>query len=279
MRDLHFFWLGLGFTLAFLPSPVFLSRHPVLALACILSVADPFFFLFLIASRLGFRLPSISRTCAASRQALLHAVDAFWLESNDVLVFRKIFCHELDEKFPRVQSHLKQTAQDLLKALIKRQNMLKPDASIHTLTAKKVKGHLLAIEWQDIIKFLYPDEADRDHITAIVRKMLAAQQAALGSAPNAAMQSLLARSGLSASGGGINGLSGLSGIGTGSGLGTAVLDPSLTMFALPTSLTQQTVAAVSRRLAAQQAESIRYADFLEVRCLDDRARALSCGFC
>lgn len=201
-----------------------------------------------------------------------------------MLVFRKIFCHELDEKFPRVQSHLKQTAQDLLKALIKRQNMLKPDASIHTLTAKKVKGHLLAIEWQDIIKFLYPDEADRDHITAIVRKMLAAQQAALGSAPNAAMQSLLARSGLSASGGGMNGMSGLmsglSGIGTGSGLGTAVLDPSLTMFALPTSLTQQTVAAVSRRLAAQQAESIRYADFLEVRFLTiarSLARSLVCS--
>jgi hypothetical protein len=49
------------------------------------------------------------------RQAVLTAVDQFWPESNDVLVFRKVFCHELDEKFPKVQSHLKQTTQDLLK--------------------------------------------------------------------------------------------------------------------------------------------------------------------
>eukprot|EP00455_Lapot_gusevi_P034062 TRINITY_DN3746_c0_g2_i1.p1 TRINITY_DN3746_c0_g2~~TRINITY_DN3746_c0_g2_i1.p1 ORF type:complete len:514 (-),score=169.63 TRINITY_DN3746_c0_g2_i1:31-1512(-) len=119
---------------------------------------------------------------AANFDSIMESLERYFTSSNEVAVFRKILCSELDEKFPRLQSQLKQQATDAVRSLTKRQHPHKSDSVISAQTQKKIKGSLQENEWNELLRVLYPVESERTQVHRAVQHYIkASAQATLNS--------------------------------------------------------------------------------------------------
>ncbi|KAL0219511.1 hypothetical protein P9112_005164 [Eukaryota sp. TZLM1-RC] len=100
-------------------------------------------------------------------RAVKVAVEKFKNVDNDVMVFDRMLKNLIDEDFRLVQSQLKSTVYELVKAAIRSRHPLISESELGQKMSKKVKSVLTEPEWVEVVTHMYSNE---DSLT-IIRKL------------------------------------------------------------------------------------------------------------
>ena len=87
--------------------------------------------------------------------SIINGIKTYLKEDHDVTLFGKILKNECDEEFRFIQSHVKDTLQSLLKALLKDKYPLKSEVDTSRMYDGVINGQIDEWIWRKIIEKMY----------------------------------------------------------------------------------------------------------------------------
>lgn len=87
--------------------------------------------------------------------AIINGIKTYLKQDHDIALFGKILKNECDEEFRFIQTHVKETLVNLLKALLRERFALKSESEINKLMREVEKGSMDEWQWRKIIEKMY----------------------------------------------------------------------------------------------------------------------------
>lgn len=103
--------------------------------------------------------------------SIINGIKSYLKEDHDVTLFGKILKNECDEEFRFIQSHVKDTLQSLLKALLKDKYPLKSEVDTSRMYDGVINGQIDEWIWRKIIEKMY-DPRDYEILEARFTQMI-----------------------------------------------------------------------------------------------------------
>lgn len=103
--------------------------------------------------------------------SIINGIKTYLKEDHDVTLFGKILKNECDEEFRFIQSHVKDTLQSLLKALLKDKYPLKSEVDTTKMYDGVISGQIDEWIWRKIIEKMY-DPRDYEILEARFTQMI-----------------------------------------------------------------------------------------------------------
>ena len=91
-------------------------------------------------------------------ESIIHAVKMYIKEDHDVELFAKILKNECDEEFRFIQTHVKDTLQNLVKVMLKDRNPLKGERDITRMLDAITGGVIDDWMWKKILEKMYEEK-------------------------------------------------------------------------------------------------------------------------